>query len=90
MSGWELCDDLRDVLIAHVSWVGLVLYRSCTTHYNRGVGSTVDGVSDLPDISVDRFIDRDLFDSSEFLRAERVKTIYTAAQNTCDTWGHSL
>ena len=38
VAGWEPY-DLHDLLIAHVSWVGSVPYRSCTASDNGRVGS---------------------------------------------------
>ena len=37
VAGWE--PYILHDLAAHVSWVGSVLYRSCTTYHNGKLGS---------------------------------------------------
>ena len=40
------------ICVAHVSLAISVLYRSCTTHDNRGLGSADDLDHDLSDVTV--------------------------------------
>lgn len=52
-----LSANLHDLSIAHVYWVGSVLYRSRTTYHNARLYSTADDlsgllVSDLFDLSI--------------------------------------